>query len=145
MKKVYATFGFIFLAIALPAKADRHNYEEVRVLRVTPNYATVQQQVCKEVYVERPGQQGGPDGGAIVLGAIVGNAIGGASGIGDGRTLGTVIGGIAGAEISKKDPTPSQVVKRTYCEWQPVTVPQGETVTFSYRGQVFTHTFKNLK
>jgi hypothetical protein len=47
-------------------------------------------------------------------------------------------GALLGNEMSK---SPAQAEMREVCRVVPVTVQQGETITFNYQGRVFTHSF----
>jgi uncharacterized protein YcfJ len=129
----------LIVAVAfLPAVALAQQYAEV--VRVEPRMVTTQQQQCQEVLVQVPGSQGNTAGG--VLGAIAGAAIGNQIGGGSGRDIATVVGGVVGYQVGKGDPTPATTERRVQCVMAPVTVQQGEIVTFRYRGRTFSHTFE---
>lgn len=99
-----------------------------------PRYATMYQQVCSQVPVERRSQGGGAVG--AILGAAIGNQIGG----GSGRDIATAAGAVIGGQMgSQSDGT--TVEMQTRCSQQPVQYQQGEIVTFEYRGRRFTQVF----
>jgi len=132
MKKLIAALAF------LPVAALAQQYAEV--VRVEPRMVTTQQQQCQEVLVQVPGSQGNAAGG--VLGAIAGAAIGNQIGGGSGRDIATVVGGVVGYQVGKGEPTAATTERRVQCTMAPVTVQQGEIVTFRYRGRTFTQTFE---
>ncbi len=109
-----------------------------QVIGRQPNYVTTQQRQCEqhEVVV-----QGGGGGG--VLGALAGGLLGSTLGHNSrdrnaGAAVGMVGGALIGNELSKSPPR-SEI--KEVCRVVPVTVQQGETVTFNYQGRVFTHSF----
>ena len=55
-----------------------------------------------------------------------------------GGIAGALIGGAIGNEAGR-DSARAEV--REVCRYVPVTIQQGSTVTFNYRGQVFTQSF----
>jgi len=108
-----------------------------RVIKMEPNYVTVQQQVCQAGSVTQSNQGRDTAVGAGV-GAVAGTAIAGRHD----KLLGAVVGGVAGAVIGSevgKDSTtttPTQV-----CHIEQQTVVQGQIVTFEYHNVRFTHLF----
>lgn len=117
--------------------AQHGGYAEV--IRVEPRMVTVSQQQCREVAVQRPASSGNTAGG--VLGALAGAAIGNQIGAGSGRDIATAAGAVIGYQAGKGEAQPGGIEYRTVCDMVPVTVQRGETVTFRYRGRIFTQTF----
>lgn len=114
--------------------------EVAQVVSVQPRMVTVQQQQCRQVMVQ--GQNTGSTAGMVVggvAGALLGSQIGG----GSGRTAATAAGAIGGAMVGNhlggQQGAPQQ---QTVCENVPVTVQQGEIITFSFRGRTFTQAFE---
>jgi len=132
MKRLIAAVAF------LPVVAVAQQFAEV--VRVEPRMVTTQQQQCQEVLVQVPGSQGNAAAG--VLGAIAGAAIGNQIGGGSGRDIATVVGGVVGYQVGRGEPTAATTERRVQCIMAPVTVQQGEIVTFRYRGRIFTQTFE---
>lgn len=131
MKYLIAAMVFV------PVTAFAQQWAEV--IRIEPRMVTTQQQQCQEVLVQVPASSGNAAGG--VLGAIAGAAIGNQIGSGSGKDIATVVGGVVGYQVGRGDPTAPTTERRVQCTFVPVTVQQGETVTFRYQGKVFTHTF----
>ena len=132
MKYLIAAMVFV------PVTAFAQQWAEV--IRIEPRMVTTQQQQCQEVLVQVPGSTGNAAGG--VLGAIAGAAIGNQIGGGSGKDIATVVGGVVGYQVGRGEPTAPTTERRVQCTFVPVTVQQGETVTFRYRGQLFSHTFE---
>lgn len=130
MKKIL----FILLMIPLVAIAS-----DVYVVHVQPRYHTTFEKHCRQVQVEVQGSTGNQAGG--VLGAIAGAAIGNQVGGGTGKDIATVVGGVIGYQVGRGEEQSASIQERTVCKSVPVTIQRGETVTFSYKGQRFTHTF----
>jgi uncharacterized protein YcfJ len=110
-----------------------------QVINRQPNYVTVQQRQCEQREVVTQGNTAA--GGA--LGAVAGGLIGSTLGRNSrdrnaGAAVGIVGGALLGNELAK---SPPQAEMTEVCRMVPLTVQQGETVTFSYQGRVFTHTF----
>ena len=122
----------------LPVSVLAQQWAEV--IRVEPRMVTTQQQQCQEVLVQVPGSTGNAAGG--VLGAIAGAAIGNQIGGGSGKDIATVVGGVVGYQVGRGEPTAPTTERRVQCSFVPVTAQQGETVTFRYRGRIFSHTFE---
>jgi uncharacterized protein YcfJ len=125
----------ILLALPLTAVA-----QDVYVVNVQPRLVTVQQQQCNMQEFHR---EGSPASGAVgaVAGGLLGSTLG--SNRNDqvaGTVIGALIGGAIGNEIGRE---PARIEQRQVCRYVPVQVQQGEIVTFSYRGRVFTQTFNN--
>jgi uncharacterized protein YcfJ len=137
--KQFALIFTMFMATATSAMAQYSNYSTVEIVRVEPRMVTAYQQQCREVAVQTAPTNGNAAGG--VLGAIAGAAIGNQIGGGSGRDIATVVGGVVGYQMGRGDPQPGNVTTRTVCESVPVTVQRGETVTFRYRGRLFSQTF----
>jgi uncharacterized protein YcfJ len=134
--KDYAMKKF-FLALSLASGAVMA--QDVYVVSVQPRFSTVYQQQCQVVSVREDNSGVGTLIGAVA-GGIIGNQVGG----GSGRDIATVIGVGVGASVGNRIGQ-DQVNngQRQVCQNVPVTVQNGETVTFSYRGRVFTHIFGN--
>ena len=110
------------------------------VIRVEPRMITTQQQQCQEVLVQVPGSSGNTAGG--VLGAIAGAALGNQVGGGSGKDIATVVGGVVGYQVGRGEATAATTERKVQCVMTPVTVQQGEIVTFRYRGRIFSQTFE---
>ena len=132
MKKI------IMLIAMWPALAMAQQYAEV--VRVEPQLVTTYQQQCQQIAVQRPATQGNAAGG--VLGALAGAAIGNQIGGGSGRDIATAAGAVIGYHAGRGEPQSGGVEYRTVCEFRPVTQQRGETVTFSYRGRIFSQVFE---
>jgi uncharacterized protein YcfJ len=129
---------FLAASLLLPGLALAQPSAEV--IRVEPRIVVTQQQQCQEVLVQVPGSSGNAAGG--VLGAIAGAAIGNQIGGGSGRDIATVVGGVVGYQVGRGEATAPTTERRVQCSLVPVTVQQGEIVTFRYRGRTFTQTFE---
>jgi uncharacterized protein YcfJ len=129
----------LFAAAAPSAMAQYNSYSTVEIVRVEPRMITTYQQQCREVAVQTPATSGNTAGG--VLGAIAGAAIGNQIGGGSGRDIATVVGGVMGYQAGRGESQPGGVSYRTVCESVPVLTQRGETVTFRYRGRLFSQTF----
>jgi uncharacterized protein YcfJ len=109
------------------------------VIARQPNFVTIQQRQCeqREVVTQSSGAGGGLLG--AVAGGLIGSTLGGNSRDRNaGAAVGMVGGALLGNEMSK---SPAQAEMREVCRVVPVTVQQGETITFNYQGRVFTHSF----
>ena len=137
MKKIATLIGISSLMMG-SAWAQFQGAAEV--IRVEPRMVTVYQQQCQQVLVQRPATNGNSAGG--VLGAIAGAALGNQIGGGSGKDIATVVGGVVGYQVGRGEPQPGTVEYQTVCNRVPVNVQRGETVTFSYRGRVFTQVFE---
>jgi uncharacterized protein YcfJ len=126
-------------AAAPTAMAQYNNFGTVEIVRVEPRMITTYQQQCREVAVQTPATSGNTAGG--VLGAIAGAAIGNQIGGGSGRDIATVVGGVVGYQAGRGESQPGGVSYRTVCESVQVLTQRGETVTFRYRGRLFSQTF----
>jgi len=126
-------------AAAPTAMAQYNNFGTVEIVRVEPRMITTYQQQCREVAVQTPATSGNTAGG--VLGAIAGAAIGNQIGGGSGRDIATVVGGVVGYQAGRGESQPGGISYRTVCESVPVMTQRGETVTFRYRGRLFSQTF----
>ena len=125
----------ILLALPLAATA-----QDVYVVNVQPRLVTVQQQQCNMQEFHREGSSGSGTVGAVA-GGLLGSTLG--SNRNDqlaGTVIGALIGGAIGNEVGRE---PGKIEQRQVCRYIPVQVQQGEIVTFSYRGRVFTQTFNN--
>lgn len=105
----------------------------------TPRYVTTYQQQCSIQEVVRS-QNGN---GGTVVGGLAGGAIGSTLGGNSrdklvGGVVGALVGGAIGNEVSKG---PDVVEQRQVCRQIPVTIQQGETVTFQYQGRTFSQIF----
>ena len=132
MKLLIAALAFLPLSVLAQQWAE--------VVRVEPRMVTTQQQQCQEVLVQVPASSGNTAGG--VLGAIAGAAIGNQIGGGSGKDIATVVGGVVGYQVGRGEVTAATTERRVQCTFVPVTVQQGETVTFRYRGRTFSQTFE---
>ena len=128
----------LILLALVPTVALAQQYAEV--VRVEPRLVTTHEQQCQQIAVQRPATQGNAAGG--VLGALAGAAIGNQIGGGSGRDSATAAGAVIGYQAGRGDPQPGGVEYRTVCEFRPVTQQRGETVTFSYRGRIFSQVFE---
>ena len=129
----------ILLVAAGSALAQHYGHSTVEIVRVEPRMVTTYQQQCREVAVQTAPTQGNNAGG--VLGALAGAALGNQIGGGSGRDIATAAGAVIGYQVVRGDPQPGGVAYRTVCESVPVTMQRGETVTFRYRGRLFSQTF----
>lgn len=132
MKKFFILLPFLATTVFAQTTAQ--------VLRVEPRYITVNEQQCKEVLVERPGNSGNNAGG--VLGAIAGAALGNQVGGGSGRDIATVVGGVIGYQVGKGDAVPPTVDRRVQCTIVPTQIQRGEVVTFRYNNRTFSQIFE---
>jgi uncharacterized protein YcfJ len=122
--------------LAAPASAQ----ETAQVVSVQPRMVTIQQQQCRQVTVQ--GQNTGSTTG-MVIGAVAGGILGNQIGSGTGRTVATAAGAVGGAMVGNQlGGQQGAAQQQTVCENVPVTVQQGEIVTFSFRGRTFTHVFE---
>jgi uncharacterized protein YcfJ len=128
----------LFIALFAPAVVLGQQYAEV--VRVEPRMVTTHEQQCQQIAVQRPATQGNAAGG--VLGALAGAAIGNQIGGGSGKDIATAAGAVIGYHAGRGEPQAGGVEYRTVCEFRPVTQQRGETVTFSYRGRIFTQVFE---
>ena len=128
--------GLLLLTASVPIWGQTMPPQDyATVVARQPRFATMYQQVCTQVPVERRSQGGG------VVGAIMGAAIGNQIGGGSGRDIATAAGAVIGAQMgSQSDGT--TVEMQTRCNQQPVQVLAGEYVTFEYRGRRFTQEFR---
>ena len=125
----------ILLALPLSVAA-----QDVYVVNVQPRMITVQQQQCNMQEFHREGSSGSGTVGAVA-GGLLGSTLG--SNRNDqlaGTVIGALIGGAIGNEVGRDS---ARIEQRQVCRYVPVQVQQGEIVTFSYRGRVFTQTFNN--
>jgi len=125
------------MLLALPLVATA---QDVYVVNVQPRLVTVQQQQCNMQEFHR---EGNPASGAVgaVAGGLLGSTLG--SNRNDqlaGTVIGALIGGAIGNEVGRE---PTRIEQRQVCRYIPVQIQQGEIVTFSYRGRVFTQSFNN--
>jgi uncharacterized protein YcfJ len=130
----YFVAGILLVSNSVMAQ----NYADV--INVQPNMVTVNEQRCEQVAVQRPATSGDTAGG--VFGAIAGAAIGNQIGGGSGRDIATAAGAVIGSQIGRGQPQPGGIEYQNVCRVVPVSVQRGETVTFRYRGRVFTQTFE---
>lgn len=136
--KRFAISTMLLVSSAL-ACAQYSGHSTVEIVRVEPRMVTTYQQQCREVAVQTAPTQGNAAGG--VLGALTGAALGNQIGGGSGRDIATAAGAVIGYQMGRGDPQPGGVVYRTVCDNVPITVQRGETVTFRYRGRLFSQTF----
>jgi len=123
---------FLFLVWSSAAIAA-----DVYVVNVQPRYITIQQQQCHQELVQQNNSAIG-----TVIGGVAGGIIGNQVGDGSGRTAatvaGTIVGGMVGNRIGQDQ---KSYQYQTVCNIIPVTVQQGEIVTFSYKGRQFIQSF----
>ena len=119
--------------LAQPAVA-----QDVRVVQIQPRYITQYQQQCQQVQVRVDNSGVGTVIGGVT-GGIVGNQVGRGSGRDAATVAGAIIGGMVGNRIGQDQ---VQYETRQECQSVPVTVQQGEIVTFEYRGRRFSQTFE---
>ena len=141
MKPVlFATAALISLAM-MSAGAHAQQQEVAHVLQIAPRMVTIQQQQCQQVLVQ--GQDNSTAG--TIIGGVAGGVLGHQVGRGEGRTaataLGAVVGAFSGNALGGRDAGAAQY--RNVCNLVPVTVQQGEIVTFEFRGRQFTQVFSN--
>jgi len=130
MKKITAVLATI---VAVPVMA-----QDVRVIQIQPRYVTQYHQQCQQVQVRVDNSGVGTVIGGVT-GGIVGNQVGKGSGRDAATVAGAIIGGMVGNRIGSDQ---AQYETRQECQSVPVSVPQGEIVTFEYRGRRFTQTFE---
>ena len=127
--------------IQYPSQNPSQSQEVAQVLQISPRMVTIPQQQCQQVLVQ--GQDNSTAG--TIIGGVAGGILGNQVGRGDGRTaataLGAVVGALSGSELGGRDAGVAQY--RTVCNTVPVTVQQGEIVTFEFRGRQFTQIFSN--
>jgi uncharacterized protein YcfJ len=113
--------------------------QDVYVVSSQPRFVTTNQQQCRTVAVYEDNS-----GVGTVIGAIAGGVIGHQIGGGFGRDVATVLGTGIGASVGQRiGQDQRQVVNKQVCDLVPVTIQQGEVVTFNYKGRVFTQVFGN--
>jgi len=124
-----------------PAQYPSQSQEVAHVLQIAPRMVTIPQQQCQQVLVQ--GQDNSTAG--TIIGGVAGGILGNQVGRGDGRAaataLGAVVGAFSGSALGGRDAGAAQY--RTVCNTVPVTVQQGEIVTFEFRGRQFTQIFSN--
>jgi uncharacterized protein YcfJ len=127
-----------FLATALLLPGLVLAQQSAEVVSVQPRMVTVQQQQCQEVIVRSDNSGVGTVIGGVT-GGIVGNQVGGGSGKDAATIAGVIIGGMVGNRIGQDQAT---YQTRQQCTTVPVTLQQGEIVTFRYRGRTFSQVFE---
>jgi uncharacterized protein YcfJ len=146
-----ALICFAFSATGLIAQAQAQvqgqvqypsqSQEVAHVLQISPRMVTIPQQQCQQVLVQ--GQDNSTAG--TIIGGVAGGILGNQVGRGEGKTaataLGAVVGAFSGNALGGRDAGVAQY--RTVCNTVPVTVQQGEVVTFEFRGRQFTQIFAN--
>ena len=118
----------LFLATASVSASD------VRVISTQPRWITQNQQQCQWVQVRTDNSGVGTVIGGVT-GGIVGNQVGRGSGRDAATIAGVIVGGMVGNRIGQDQ---AQHETRQECMTVPVSVQQGEIVTFEYRGRRFT-------
>jgi len=133
--------GQIQYSSQYPAQYPSQSQEIAHVLQIAPRMVTIPQQQCQQVLVQ--GQDNSTAG--TIIGGVAGGILGNQVGRGEGRTaataLGAVVGAFSGSALGGRDAGVAQY--RTVCNTVPVTVQQGEIVTFEFRGRQFTQIFAN--
>jgi uncharacterized protein YcfJ len=130
MKKAFGVLFFV------PVVSLAQSYAEV--IRVEPRMVTKQHLHCQEVQVRTDNSGVGTVIGGVA-GGIIGNQVGKGSGRDAATVAGAVVGGIVGNRIGQDQ---GNYITRQHCSTVPVTVQQGEIVTFRYQGRIFTYTFE---
>ena len=130
----------VILSLALSVLASLAMAQDIYVVNVQPRFVTVHQQQC---HVQEFNHESNAGSGTIGAGAggLLGSTLG--SNRNDhvaGTVIGALIGGAIGNEVGRG---PARVEQRQVCRSMPVQIQQGEIVTFSYRGRMFTQTFNN--
>lgn len=111
---------------------------EVYVVSTQPRYVVTQQQQCQLVQVRENNSGIGTVIGAIA-GGIIGNQVGRGAGNTAATVAGTVVGGAVGNRIGSDQ---ANVTTKQVCNVVPVTVQEGEIVTFRYKNYTFTQEFR---
>ena len=130
----------LFLALLLLVPAVSVTAQDIYVVNVQPRFITVHQKQCHVQEFHRESNTGSGSIGALA-GGLLGSTLG--SNRNDqvaGTVIGALIGGAIGNEVGRDSYRTEQ---RQVCRPIPVQIQQGEIVTFSYRGRVFTQTFNN--
>ena len=130
----------LFLALLLLVPAVSVTAQDIYVVNVQPRFITVHQQQCHVQEFHRESNTGSGSIGALA-GGLLGSTLG--SNRNDqvaGTVIGALIGGAIGNEVGRD---PARIEQRQVCRYIPVQIQQGEIVTFSYRGRVFTQSFNN--
>lgn len=115
--------------------------QEVYVVSSQPRFVTVQQPQCQTQEFIRDSRSGSSTAIGAVAGGLLGSTLGGNHN--DhlaGAVVGALVGGAVGNEVGRE---PARIEQRQVCQYVPVSVQQGEIVTFSYRGRIFTQAFLN--
>jgi uncharacterized protein YcfJ len=130
--KTLITFFLLWSAVASHAQQAA---DVAMVIARQPRYLTTYQQQCSVQSVIQDNSQTDSTIGALA-GAAIGSTIGGNN---RDRLAGGVVGALIGGAIGNNVGHDSaRAEARQVCRLVPVTVQQGETVTFSYQGRVFT-------
>lgn len=145
-----AVCGLLISAPAAYADHDGYGYEYARVVRAEPIYRSVRvsnpRQVCTEEPVtERTVYRGGPDPGAVLVGALIGGVIGHQFGGGHGRDVATAAGAFIGANHAAYNSSGQRVVEREVVETRCERVRAaryedelaGYDVTYRYHGRLY--------
>jgi len=146
-----AVCGLLISAPAVYANHDDQVWAYAKVVRAEPIYREVRvreaRQVCEEVpVVERTTYRGGPDPGAVLVGAVIGGVIGHQFGSGRGNDAATAAGAFIGANHAAENTYRNRrVVERevyeTRCETvRPVRYEErieGYDVTYRYQGHLY--------
>ena len=130
----------ILLALSLLVPAVSVTAQDIYVVNVQPRFVTVHQQQCHVQEFHRESNTGSGTIGAVA-GGLLGSTLG--SNRNDhvaGTVIGALIGGAIGNEVGRES---ARIEQRQVCRQIPVQIQQGEIVTFSYRGRMFTQTFNN--
>lgn len=129
MRNLFFTMMFISTA----ALAD-----EVYVVSTQPRYVTTYQQQCEQVQVYK-------DNGNVgtVIGGVAGGLVGSTIGKGSGNTAATIAGAVIGGSVGNSlGAEQGRMETKQVCRNIPITVQQGESVTFNYKGRTFTQIFQ---
>jgi outer membrane lipoprotein SlyB len=126
----------IFLSLVLISGNAVAN--DVYVVSNQPRFVTTYQQQCEQVQVYRDSSTLGS-----VIGSVAGGLLGNTIGSGAGNTAATIAGAVIGGSVGNSiGSDQGRIENRQICRSVPVTVQQGEIVTFSYRGRTFTQIFQ---
>jgi uncharacterized protein YcfJ len=146
-----AVCGLLISAAPAQASHDDAVWAYAKVVDVDPIYREVRvrepRQVCEEVpVVERTHYRGGPDPGAMLVGAVIGGVIGHQFGSGRGNDAATAAGAFIGANhAAAHSYRNGRVVEREVLETRCETVRsaryesrlEGYDVTYRYQGRLY--------
>ena len=130
-------FLSVFIFALTCVSPEQASAQDVQVLSIQPRFVSVVQRQCRIEQVRVDNSAPG-----TVIGGIAGGVIGNQVGKGSGRDAATAVGVITGAMVGNRiGQDQATYENREICENVQVSRQQGEVVTFSYRGRVFTQAF----